>query len=128
MFRILVNLIDADHPIPNGREAKSAILSHTIGRQINCASLTISKMRKKYHFVIFRKSTRARGYGAPSSVASSYMPGYGASDFRGISNLVEKYFDQTEAKNISKSQTRRYKQLQGISLSRKPEEILVALD
>ena len=52
-----------------------------------------------------------------SSVASSYMPGYAASEFRGISRLVDDYFNKTSESNsrgyISKSQARRYQQFQG---------------
>jgi len=51
-----------------------------------------------------------------SSVASSYMPGYAASEFRGISHLVDDYFNKTSESTsgvISKSQARRYQQLQG---------------
>lgn len=46
------------------------------------------------------------------------MPGYGQSDFRGISRIVNDYHNQiyepkTAGDYISKSQARRYEQLQG---------------
>ena len=85
------------------------------------ANMIRNKNFARKNKLIFRKSTRpSHRYGAPSSVASSYMPGYSA----GISKVVEKYYKNSDSEYISRSQARRYNELKDRNCDGKLLEII----